>query len=117
MSIPAIVGENALQKFTNAAVLQSYIFAAMPYWKPGSLEEADVWQITAFLLRENNLWTAQEELNASNAGQTLIGPPPATPTPQPAPVIVSGAYLPLIVGFTILIFFLFFHRLFIKKKS
>jgi cytochrome c len=83
MTIPAIIGENTLQKFSNAAVLQSYIFVTMPYWKPGSLEQDDIWKITAFLLRENGLWNAREELNASNAMQVVVHEIEATPTPTP----------------------------------
>ena len=39
--IPALVGADALQKFPNAAILQAYIQAAMPFWKPGSLAEEE----------------------------------------------------------------------------
>jgi cytochrome c len=85
-SIPHVIGESSLQKFPNAAVLQSYIFAAMPYWKPGSLEQEEVWRITAFLLRENGLLDAREELNASNAGEVVVSSGVETPvaTPQQA---------------------------------
>jgi cytochrome c len=86
MQIPALVGPGALQKFPTAANLRGYIFAAMPMWKPGSLTEEQSWQVTAFLLRQNSLWDAREELNASNADQVRVGPPPATPTPEPLPV-------------------------------
>jgi len=34
-SLPALVGPGALKKISNAAVLQVYIKAAMPFWKPG----------------------------------------------------------------------------------
>jgi LPXTG-motif cell wall-anchored protein len=85
-NIPAVIGENSLQKFPNAAILQSYISAAMPYWKPGSLKQEENWRITAFLLRENGYWDAQEELSASNAGNVVVGSGVVTPvvTPQQA---------------------------------
>lgn len=82
-AIPAIVGPNTLQKFETAASLRSYIFAAMPYWKPASLTEEETWQVTAYILRESKLLPADMELNASNATSVLVGPPVATPTPQP----------------------------------
>jgi len=115
--IPPIMGPATLQKFSNAAALRSYIFATMPYWKPGSLAEEETWQITAFLLRENNLWPAHDELNASNANLILVGPPPATSTPQPAPAYSPSAspILFVAIGFTILILLLVFLRILRKK--
>lgn len=115
--IPPIIGSVTLQKFPNAAILRSYIFAAMPYWKPGSLTEEESWQVTAFLLRENNLWTGQVELIASNADLILIGPPQATSTPQPPPIDASWILFPLlfIVGVIVLILLLIFLRIFRKK--
>jgi mono/diheme cytochrome c family protein len=109
--IPPIIGSGTLQKFSNAAILRSYIFATMPFWKPGSLTEEETWQITAFLLRENKLWDAQDELNASNADRILVAPPQATPTPQP-PADTSSAFspIPLFISFTVLFFLLIFWR-------
>ena len=86
--VPALIGQNSLQKFPNAAALQSYIHVTMPFWKPGSLPKEDVWRITAFLLRENGLWDARSELNESNAGLVVVSSVALTPvvTPQPAGV-------------------------------
>ncbi len=70
--IPAVVEHSALTKFTDAAQLNAYIRAAMPYWNPGSLTEEEAWRVTAFLLRENDLWDASTELNASNAADIKI---------------------------------------------
>lgn len=89
-AIPAIVGPTTLQKFETAASLRSYIFAAMPYWKPASLTEEETWQVTAYILRESKRLPADVELNDSNAASILVGPPAATPTPQPAPDPVTG---------------------------
>jgi hypothetical protein len=59
----------------------------MPFWNPGSLTEEESWRVTAFILRQNNLWDASTELNASNAAGVKI-PRAAflTPvvTPQPS---------------------------------
>jgi hypothetical protein len=83
MQIPALIGsEAALGKFTTAARLNAYIMSAMPYWKPGSLSEEEGWLVTAFLLRENGIQVAQS-LNASNAEEILLSPPPLSPTPAP----------------------------------
>ena len=70
--ISAVIGQRALAKFSDAAQLNAYIRAAMPFWKPGSLTEEDAWRVTAFILRENNLWDDKTELNASNAANMKI---------------------------------------------
>jgi cytochrome c len=82
--IPGVIGPEAINKFTDATQLNSYIHAAMPYWKPGSLTEEEAWRVTAFILRENGLWNGNGELNASNAGEVSILRRAPTPllTPQ-----------------------------------
>jgi mono/diheme cytochrome c family protein len=78
-TIPAVISAGTLQKFPNALALHSYISATMPFWKPGSLSNDEAWQVTAFVLRENNLWTASEELSESNAALISLG---VSPTPE-----------------------------------
>jgi cytochrome c len=89
--IPAVIGGTTLAKFSDAAQLNAYIRVAMPFWKPGSLTEEDAWRVTAFILRQNNLWDDQTELNASNAATvkipraaflTPVGTPPQPETPN-----------------------------------
>lgn len=70
--VPALIGKGALEKFQNAAALQSYIHAAMPYWKPGSLSEKDAWDVTAYLLKMNGI-QIEQELNASTATTIHLG--------------------------------------------
>ena len=70
--VPAVIGSDTLAKFTDAAQLNAYIRAAMPYWKPGSLTEEESWNITAFLLRQNGLWNDSTDLDASNAPDVKI---------------------------------------------
>ena len=112
--IPALVGADALQKFPNAAVLQAYIQAAMPFWKPGSLAEDDSWAVTAFLLRQNGLRDDRAELNASNADQARVRAPEAESTPAPRPVKnpPGGWVVGLLVfaGGAILVFLLWRNR-------
>jgi cytochrome c len=118
INIPAIIGPGTLQKFPNASLLRSFIFAAMPYWKPASLTEEESWQVTAFLLRENNLWTSREELTASNADRVLISTPQAVATLQPPPPAATSWILSpilFIAGFIILILLIFLLRIFRKK--
>jgi cytochrome c len=106
MKIAAVIGPGALGKFPTAANLRGYIFTAMPFWKPGSLTEDQSWQVTAFLLRQNGLWEARDELNASNADRIRVGAPEASPTPEPTPAgprvefpmpVLAGAALALAV--------------------
>jgi mono/diheme cytochrome c family protein len=113
-SIPPVIGSGTLQKFPNATILRSYIFATMPWWKPASLTEEETWQVTAFLLRENKLWNTQEDLTTSNADLILVGAPAATATPQP-PAAALTSPLPIIVGFIVLVLILLLLRMFRKK--
>jgi cytochrome c len=103
--IPALVGQGALQKFPTAANLHGYIFAAMPFWKPGSLTEEESWQVTAFLLRQNGLWQGTKELNESNAGNVKLPPGglPFTAHPKPADqnkssILIGGGLIGLLTA-------------------
>lgn len=109
--VPAVIGEATLGKFSDAAQLHSYIRAAMPFWNPGSLTEEESWRVTAFLLRQNNLWNAATELNTSNAADVKIPraaflTPVATPPPGDAQeqsrilvwIGIGGVLLFLIMG-------------------
>jgi mono/diheme cytochrome c family protein len=89
--IAAVIGPGTLQKFPTAGNLRGYVFAAMPYWRPGSLTEEQSWQVTAFILRQNGLKNLPDEINASNADRILVGAP-AAPSPTPGP---GGAGSPL----------------------
>jgi hypothetical protein len=114
-AVPAVIEHAALAKFTDAAQLNSYIRATMPYWNPGSLTEEEYWRVTAFLLRQNNLWDASTELTASNAADVKIGrgaflTPVITPQPDAAPqgngmvtwIALSGLVLLLVLAMFIL---------------
>lgn len=126
-SVPVVIGENALQKFPNAFILQAYIKATMPYQWPGTLDDETAWAITAFLMRENGLWYADQTLGVDNAASVVIVSAPAplptvtlqaTATPvSPLPVQVSrpvsqnkylivGAMVFLLVGGAIILYFL-----------
>ena len=85
--IPAVIEHDALAKFTDAAQLNAYIRATMPFWNPGSLTEEESWRVTAFILRENDLWDGSTELSASNAANVeiprgLLLTPAVTPQPD-----------------------------------
>lgn len=121
MFIPGVIGPETIGKFGDAAQLNSYIRAAMPFWDPGSLTEEEAWRVTAFILRENGLWNAAGELNASNAGEVSI--PRGTPTPLPTAgqVQVEGGGgavpRPIIIGTFLVLFFLFLVLKKIQNKA
>lgn len=70
--IPGVIGETTLAKFADASQLNAYIRATMPFWNPGSLTEEEAWRVTAFLLRQNNLWNGTTDLGPSNAAGVKI---------------------------------------------
>jgi cytochrome c len=118
MKIPGVIGESTLAKFTDAAQLNAYIRATMPFWKPGSLTEEESWRVTAFILRQNELWDASTELNATNAANVKI-PRGAflTPvaTPQQADIREeNGIVVWMIVAGAVVLLVLL---IFILKKS
>ena len=111
--IPGVIGETTLAKFTDAAQLNAYIRATMPFWKPGSLTEEESWRVTAFILRKNNLWEASSELNASNAGDVKIPrgaflTPVVTPQPAESPEGIGTMIWVIGAGITIFIVLLMF---------
>lgn len=124
--IPAVIGETALAKFTDAAQLHAYIRAAMPFWKPGSLTEEESWRVTSFLLRQNGLWEASTELNASNAAGVKI-PRAAFLTPVVTPALQQpqaqergglwGWIIPLTLVVSIFVVFYLFQKNKIRLKS
>ncbi|HUE98865.1 MAG TPA: c-type cytochrome [Anaerolineales bacterium] len=117
--IPAVVEHSALAKFTDAAQLNAYIRATMPFWNPGSLTEDEAWRVTAFILRENDLWDDSTELNASNAVNVKILrgsflTPIVTPPQAEAP---DGNGIPVWIGLVVVGVILISLLLLILKKS
>lgn len=115
-AIPGVIGPEALSKFSTGAQLQAYIRAAMPFWRPGSLSEEEAWKVTAFILRQNGLWSGAVELNDSNAGEIVIAR--GTPTPSSEPPQAGAGRGARLVGWVVMIGFLVLLLLviFILKK-
>ena len=116
--IPAVINDDALAKFTDAAQLNAYIRATMPFWNPGSLTEEESWRVTAFILRENDLWDGVTELNASTAANVKIPRglllTPAV-TPQPDDFQEGSGTIVWMIGLGALVLLLLL--MFILKKS
>ena len=118
MKIPGVIGGSTLAKFADAAQLNAYIRATMPFWKPGSLTEEESWRVTAFILRQNGLWDDATELGASNAVDVRI-PRGAflTPVATPQQVETSGRNGIMIWGIVAVAVALIALFMFILKKS
>jgi cytochrome c len=81
--VPRLIGDGALNNFSNAAQLYGFISSAMPFQAPGTLTSEQYYQIVAFLLRQNGLWDGRTEVNASNASRIHISSEAAASTPAP----------------------------------
>ena len=120
-TIPAVIGPETLWKFSNGAQLHTYIRTTMPFWRPGSLSEEDAWRVTAFILRQNGLWSGNADLDETNAESVLIPrsmfAPTATPTAAPQQTdagVKTGTIGWLILGGSLLLLFIV---IFILKES
>ena len=90
-NVPPIIGPQTLTHFTTAAGLHGFIKAAMPYQDPGSLDDEIYWQLTAFLLRENDLLHSVGTLGPDNAALVLINPQSTGAIITPASTGSSGS--------------------------
>jgi hypothetical protein len=70
--VPPLVGETAIKRFANGAVLKEYIQTKMPFQIPGQLKEAEYWRLTGFLLKQNGYWNGVGELNEITAASIII---------------------------------------------
>jgi cytochrome c5 len=70
---PAVVGTTALARFSTASDLHDFISTYMPWQDPGHLTEEQNWQVTAYILKLNNI-DPGTELNAKTASQIKLGP-------------------------------------------
>lgn len=83
-TVPPLIGPGSLTKFATVANLYGFIQAAMPFEDPGVLTEDEYWQVTAFILRENEI-TYDGQLSAFNADQILLPASQQASTPTPLP--------------------------------
>jgi hypothetical protein len=90
-TVPGLFGIGRLSRFGDAARLQAFVSAAMPWHDPGSLSQEEYWQVTAFLLRENGADPGSTSLGPGNAGEFPL-PPAAEPTLAPSAPQADGRY-------------------------
>ncbi len=94
--VPAIIGPGKIEQFKTALGLHDFIQAVMPYQAPGSLTDAEYWQLTAFLLRANGYDPGAGTLNAQTAAQIdlqPVSPPPPAEGPAVWPYFAIGGAL------------------------
>jgi hypothetical protein len=118
-SVPALVGPGRLTRFTNAAALQAFVQAAMPWHNPGSLDEITTWQITAHLLRSNGVPLPPGDLGPENALDVPLfrqATPMATSVPPPAEA-VTGRYRAVFVFLGILLMLGLWARLEQRRRT
>jgi mono/diheme cytochrome c family protein len=86
---PAINNLTKRSTFPTALQLQAYIHAAMPWYKPGGLTDERAWQVTAYVLKLNNI-DAGSALNAETAAKIHLAPDLVAAVPG-AGTVSSGA--------------------------
>ncbi len=118
--VPPLIGSNVLDNFSTAAALYDFISSAMPFQAPASLDSTQYYQLVAFLLRQNGLWSSSVEINASNAAQIPVSMKEnaTAPSVPQSPVRESnnGVLWIILVGLALIIIVLS-AILFIRKKT
>jgi cytochrome c len=72
--VPPVVGPAVVARFATAADLHAFIQQNMPWYAPGSLNENDYWQLTAYLMQANGFSLAGHLLDPASAGQIRLAP-------------------------------------------
>ena len=89
--VPAVSGPGKLARFSNAFELHRFVRENMPLFPPGSLTEAETWDVTAYLLRLNDIQLAGIALDKSNSAAIPIHHKIKTPESEiPGTLIVTG---------------------------
>ena len=99
--VPPLIGPGALSHFQNAADLYGFIRANMPYQAPGSLQDQQYWELTAFLARANGAQLAGQTLDGRVGG---VGRAPSGPAAGGAArwrVLAGLAFVLIVLGIAI----------------
>ena len=84
--VPAVMGDGTLSRFYSAAQLHAYIKGTMPHQWPGTLQDEEYLQLTAFLVQSQGVWdgTALKTTNLSDyvMNPDVLNLPNATNTPE-----------------------------------
>lgn len=88
--VPPLGGQGALARFETALDLQTYISDNMPWHNPGNLTSEQYWQISAFLIREQDIAPMTAPLDRERAmNLRLHGDAPAE-APSEMPAVAPG---------------------------
>lgn len=113
--VPPVVGEEVLAEYDTAAALYDFTRQQMPWHAPGSLQDHEYMQVTAYLLRENGYAVDDTPLDATTATAFVLHPqeavvastPEVTATAPVAPPAESAPWyilaLAAVVGFTLVL--------------
>jgi cytochrome c5 len=72
--VPPIIGPGTLSRFETTLDLYNYMHTTMPWHDPGSLQEPEYWQLTAFLAREHNVILGDLPLDEDRAAGISLSP-------------------------------------------
>jgi quinol-cytochrome oxidoreductase complex cytochrome b subunit len=70
--VPALTGTGRLARFTSAHELRTYIHASMPFFTAGSITDEQSLELTAFLLRENDVLPGSLTLDKINSSAVSV---------------------------------------------
>ncbi len=96
--VPAIVGDDTLSRFATAHALYDFIRQNMPWQAPGSLQDYEYMQLTAYLLRENGLERGDATLDETTAAAVVLHPQEATAVSTPEATATAPAAAPAAGG-------------------
>lgn len=66
-TVPPVLGQGALSRLKNAGELYRVIADSMPWWNPDYISDEDAWNVTAYLMREDDTLPPRVTLDAGNA--------------------------------------------------
>lgn len=90
-TVPPVLGEGALTRFTTAQELYHVIADTMPRWNPDYISDEDAWNLTAYLMRESGTLPAGATLDAGNAPAfRLHNASVPTRDERPETILVAG---------------------------
>ncbi|MBN1450453.1 MAG: cytochrome b N-terminal domain-containing protein, partial [Anaerolineales bacterium] len=96
---PAVSGPGKLARFSNAFELHRFVGENMPLFPPGSLTEDETWDVTAYLLRLNDLQLAGIVLDKTNSSAIPIHHKVDAPESEiPGTLILSGVLVLAALG-------------------
>jgi quinol-cytochrome oxidoreductase complex cytochrome b subunit/mono/diheme cytochrome c family protein len=99
---PAVAGAGKLARFNNSFELHSFVRENMPLFPPGSLTEAETWDVTAHLLRLNDIQLAGIGLDKTNSSAIPIHHKVSLPESEvPGTLILSGVLLLAAIGMSL----------------